>query len=193
MLYPLFLAVQCAVMDFRTFVRNSQGLHNTPYLSKVKWDMMTEKISETTLALVRIMFLLPKRLPKILDPTQYRPLLADEPEEESEKSKDVTNSPIPAGYSSPDRNARRTPVHSVIIVVEMMLILALAVALWNKRRPDCPINPVFPQVLYCMYPNILCGQYNNNSPVRDRSPCPRSFGIRTENLHDGSRTPQDYL
>ena len=103
------------------------------------------------------MFLVPKRLPKILDPTQYRPLLADEPEEELEKSKDVANSPTPAGYTRPDRNARRTPVHSVIIVIEMMLILALAVALWNKRRPDCPITPVFPQVLYCMYPNVLCG------------------------------------
>ena len=101
------------------------------------------------------MFLLPKRISKMLDSTQYRPLLADEQEEEPEKSRNVTNSPHLTEYSRPDIRARHPPVYSVIIVIEMMLIFALALALWNKRRPDCPINPVYPQVLYCMYSDIL--------------------------------------
>ena len=76
--------------------------------------------------------------------SQYQPLLSDAPEdlvlkdEECCKDSDVA---VPS---------RRQPIALwACIVLQTIVIVILAGFRLVQHPPTCPINPVFPQVLYC--------------------------------------------
>ncbi|KAK7688360.1 hypothetical protein QCA50_008732 [Cerrena zonata] len=126
------------------------------------------------------MLILPKRISSILE-SQYRPLLADENEEGLEKRNDVEDrSEIQKLHVGAVAGSAGRSVHFIIIFVQTILLVGLAMVLWNRERPDCPINPVFPQVLY--------------SPAQDALEYqPKTFTMgfgRHKTIYEGDPSPE---
>ncbi|KAI0073073.1 hypothetical protein K474DRAFT_1603983 [Panus rudis PR-1116 ss-1] len=77
--------------------------------------------------------------------TSYQPLLADADDgEKGVRYEEVTGTlPVPSTV-----NVLRKSGLWVVLLAHGLLTLVLAVALLRKEAPNCPINPVYPQVLY---------------------------------------------
>lgn len=75
--------------------------------------------------------------------TLYERLLSDPPGD------DLTLKEVEQEYQPAPR--ARVPLSLWIFVAfQTALIIFLGAFITTHNRPDCPINPVFPQVLYCM-------------------------------------------
>ncbi|CAL1712108.1 unnamed protein product [Somion occarium] len=73
--------------------------------------------------------------------SQYHPLLSDDPANVEEKQRQTPL--MQSSISSPRR---------LLLIfgftLQGILVVTLCFALWVKNKPDCPFNPVYPQVLY---------------------------------------------